>query len=338
MPAAKDRVGLDIGSRFVKALQVRDEAGKLAITEFGMVEVDTPENAPQAVGQLFGRKNFKGNKRVQLGVSGRSVFVRYVQMSKMSDEELVNAARYELGKYIPIEVDEVIHDCKKLEEPAEGDAEMRVVLVAARRAFIDKQIRIVENADLYPNLIDVECFALGNAYEAALAQKPESAAAGVVALVDVGASKTNVVIVARNTCQFTREFYKGGDDITDVLSKKLGIEAKKAEALKRAPKDETLNVQGAVEDVLEEICQDVKISIDFFENQNDMSVDQVLLTGGGAATPGLQQAMERMVGKPLELWNPIDQVPLQLSPQSEAELRAAGSQSIVALGLAARDA
>ena len=332
----KTRVGLDVGSRYVRALQLREEGGNVAVTEFGIAELENPDDPTATIQDLFSRKNFKGNKRVQLGVSGRSVFVRYVPMGIMSDAELVNAARYELGKYIPIEVDEVIHDCKKLEEPSEGESEMKVVLVAARRAYIDKQIQILENADLYPNIIDVECFALGNAYELALSQR-EGGGSNTVAIVEIGASKSNVVIISGQTCQFTREFYKGGDDITDVLSKKLSIDAKEAESKKRSPGDDTMQIQAAIEDVVDDICQDVKISVDFFENQNDMTVDEYLLTGGAAETLGLKDALEKLVGRPLELWNPIESIPLELSQESEAELRAAATQCGVALGLAARD-
>lgn len=342
----KDIVGLDIGTRFVKAVQLTEEGGRMTVTEFGIEPVEQPEQPEPAIQNLFRRKSFKGNKRVNLGVSGRSVFVRYVPMPKMSEEELVNASKYELGKYIPIEVDEVIHDCKKLEEPGEGDTEMKVVLVAARKAFVDKRIELVDRVGLYPNIIDVECFALGNAYEKIKMQTAEPLPEGVpyqggggcVAIVEIGAAKSNVVILNNNVCQFTREFYKGGDDMTDVLGKKLNCDSATAEALKRDAKDEAIKVQAAIEDVIDDICQDAKISIDFFENQNDMTVDEVLLTGGSCGVMGLKDAMERMIGKPLEIWNPIEKFPMALNPQSEAELRASAWQCGVALGLAVRDA
>lgn len=340
---AKHLVGLDIGSRFVKAVQLTEEGGRMTMTEYGIEAVAQPEQPEPAIAALFGRKSFK-NKRINVGVSGRSVFVRYVPMPKMSEEELVNASKYELGKYIPIEVDEVIHDCKKLEEPGEGDSEMKVVLVAARKAFVDKRIELVDRVGLYPNIIDVECFALGNAYEKIRTQNAEplpegvpASGGGCIAIVEIGASKSNVVILNNNVCQFTREFYKGGDDMTDVLSKKLGCDMATAEALKRDAKDDAMKVQAAIEDVIDDLCQDAKISIDFFENQNDMTVDEVKLTGGSCGIVGLKEAMEKMIGKPLEIWNPIEQFPLALSQQSEAELRASAWQCGVALGLAVRE-
>lgn len=334
--AGKTLIGLDMGSRFIKALQLTAEGDIFKITEFGVAEVPSPEAEPDVLKGLLQRKRgFKG-KRSALGVSGRSVFVRYVPMGVMSDQELVNAARYELGKYIPIEVDEVIHDCQKLEEPQPGATEMKVVLVAARRAYIDSKIAILESTDVYPNMIDVECFALANAYELTSSLTPGGAQDRTIAIVDLGASKSNVVMISKKACQFTREFYKGGDDLTDVLSKKLSMEPKDAESMKRQPDQNMDKIRSSIEDGIEDICQDVKISIDFFENQQENQVEEVLLTGGSANTPGMTEAMERMTQKPVRLWNPIEKMPMELDPESDAELKQYAFQSAIALGLAAR--
>ena len=110
-------------------------------------------------------------------------------------------------------------------------------------------------------------------------------------------------------------------NLTDVLSKKLNVDPAKAEKLKCNPESEAPKVQGAVEDELEDICQDVKISIDFFENQNDATVDEIMLTGGASTTVGLRECMDRMVGKPLSLWNPTKDIPQELGPDAARELQ-----------------
>src|SRR6187455_1495573 len=234
--ASRNLVGLDVGSKFIKAVQVTETSGQYKVTEFGIAEVSPQVSVPDTINELFAKKNFK-TKRVVSAVSGRFVFVRYISMPIMSDEELVNAAKYELGKYIPVEVDEVLHDSQKLEELAaqEGqEPEMRVLLVAAKRTFIDEHVGILEGAGLQPSIVDVDSFALGNAYELSGMINPQAIAAGkLVALVDIGASKTNINIMSDSISYFTREFYKGGDDLTDSISKKLSLEAKDAEAMKR---------------------------------------------------------------------------------------------------------
>ena len=406
--AQRHLVGLDIGSKFIKAVQLTQTSGQYKITEFGITEVSAQVSVGDAVSELFNRKNFK-TKRVVSAVSGRFVFVRYISMPVMTDEELVNAAKYELGKYIPVEVDEVLHDSQKLEElPAqEGQGpEMRVLLVAAKRTFIDEHVGVLEAAGLQPSVVDVDSFALGNAYELSGSINPQAIAAGkLVALVDIGASKTNINIMSDSISYFTREFYKGGDDLTDSISKKLSLAAREAENLKRtvaagaamgggssvnlplvvvdpedaerlrqetAQRDPTTSVpivmleQGdtkrfrggstgsyrsaggggsagdaervaeSLAGVIEDICHDINISVDYFENQYDKKVEEVYITGGASNTPGLQETLERTVQKPVNRWNPTQHLELDLPRDSAQELQDYPAQAAIALGLASR--
>ena len=337
--ASRNIVGLDLGSKFIKAVQLTETSGQFKITEFGITEVSSQVSVTDAVSELFNRKNFK-TKRVVSSVSGRFVFVRYISMPVMTDEELVNAAKYELGKYIPVEVDEVLHDSQKLEElPAqEGqEPEMRVLLVAAKRTFIDEHVGVLEAAGLQPSVVDVDSFALGNAYELAGTISPQAVAPGkLVALVDIGASKTNINIMTDTISYFTREFYKGGDDLTDAVSKKLSLEAREAEMLKRNPGGELDKVQDCISGVAEDICHDVNISVDYFENQYDRKVEEVYITGGASNTPGFQETLERTVQKPVNRWNPTQHLELDLPRDSAQELQDAPLQAAIALGLASR--
>ncbi len=337
--SARTIVGLDIGSKFIKAVQLADQNGRFVITEFGIQEINPDVSIPDTITELFSRKSFK-SKRVVTSVSGRFVFVRYISMPVMSDEELANAAKYELGKYIPVEVDEVLHDSQKLEELAaqEGqEPEMRVLLVAAKRTFIDEHVGLLETSGLQPAIVDVDSFALGNAYELSGLVNPQAIAQGkLVALVDIGASKTNINIMSDSLSYFTREFYKGGDDLTDAISKKLSMDMKEAEALKRNPGGEMEKVQESITGVVEDICHDINISIDYFENQYDKKVEEVYITGGASATPGLQEILERTVQKPVNKWNPLQYMEQELSKDSQQELQDYACQGAIALGLASR--
>jgi len=391
--AQRHLVGLDIGSKFIKAVQLTQTAGQYKITEVGIAEVSPQVSVPDTINELFAKKNFK-TKRIVSAVSGRFVFVRYISMPVMSDEELVNAAKYELGKYIPVEVDEVLHDSQKLEELAaqEGqEPEMRVLLVAAKRTFIDEHVGILEGAGLQPAIVDVDSFALGNAYELSGMINPQAIAAGkLVALVDIGASKTNINIMSDSISYFTREFYKGGDDLTDSISKKLSLEVKDAESLKRSVAGASYSGGGSstktpsnpgnmpivmvssedadklrgesssrgmtrvgtmgggggdgdadrvvdcISSVVEDICHDINISIDYFENQYDKKVEEVYITGGASSTIGLPETLERTVQKPVNRWNPLQYFELELPRDSQQELQDNPTQAAIALGLASR--
>jgi type IV pilus assembly protein PilM len=337
--ADRSLIGLDIGSKFIKALQLTQRAGQYAVTEFGVQEINPEVSIADTIGELFSRKSFK-SKRVVTSVSGRFVFVRYISMPVMGDEELFNAAKYELGKYIPVEVDEVLHDSQKLEELAaqEGqEPEMRVLLVAAKRTFIDEHVGLLETAGLQPAVVDVDAFALGNAYELSGMVNPQAIAPGkLVALVDIGASKTNINIMSDNLSYFTREFYKGGDDLTDTLSKKLSLDMKEAEALKRNPGGEIENVQESMGGVLEDICHDINISIDYFENQYDRKVEEIYISGGASLTAGFTEVLERTVQKPVTRWNPLQFMEPSVPKDSEQEIQDYSAMGALALGLASR--
>lgn len=401
--AVRHLVGLDIGSRFVKAVQLTENNGKFSISNFGVAEIVAPRTAADAVLEIFDARKFK-TKRVVASVSGRSVYVRYVVMPRMNDEEIVNAAKYEMGKYIPVEVDEVIHDVQKLGDidasGTQADPEMRVLLVAARRSYVDEQVAALESAGLQPVILDVDAFALGNAYELGALINPQSIVPGrLVALADIGASKTSVHIMDETGPYFTREIYKGGDDFTGAIAARTGLESHDAEALKRdvsargggtsasggggggdeggtaivmledadtqkfkpSPEEDLENSQmpivvvqneegerlrddsgdaprmvESVAGVLDDLCHDIQISIDYFENQHDKKVHEVLLTGGGSAMAGLAENLEQLLQRPAHVWNPVQHIPLELADDIQNVLKNHAPQSAIALGLASR--
>jgi type IV pilus assembly protein PilM len=388
--AVRHLVGLDIGTRYVKALQLSDNGGKYSITAFGIAEVQPPRTQADAILELFDSRKFK-TKRVVASVSGRSVYVRYVNMPQMNDEEIVNAAKYELGKYIPVEVDEVVHDVQKLGNIEAGgtqsEPEMRVLLVAARRSFIDEQVSAIEAAGLQPVILDVDAFALGNSFELGALINPQSVVPGrLIALADIGASKTSVHIMDDTSPFFTREIYKGGDDFTGAIAARTGLESHDAEALKRdvsaarsgpeaivvleegdakkfAPEPEPESEGGAlpivvvdsaesarlqddsgdaprlvesVAGVLDDLCHDIQISIDYFENQHDKKVHEVLLTGGGASMSGIVETLEHLLQRPARVWDPVQHIPLDMPEDQQNQLRSASPQTAIALGLASR--
>jgi type IV pilus assembly protein PilM len=136
---------------------------------------------------------------------------------------------------------------------------------------------------------------------------------------------------------FTREFYKGGDDLTDAISKKLSLEMKDAEALKRNPADELEKVQDCIGGVIEDVCHDINISIDYFENQYDKKVEEVYITGGASSSPGLPETLERTLQRPVNRWDPLQYIDVEGLPRESAqELKDYAPQAAIALGLASR--
>ncbi len=340
--AYKVMVGLDIGSRFIKAVQMVNNGTtskpKLVITEFGVKEVFPGASIPDLIKELFAAKRFK-TKQVVTSISGKSVFVRYITMPSVPKEQLKEAIKYEIGKYVPLDITDLFLDCQLISETqAEGkQAESHVLFAAAKTAFLNDFINTLEVSGLFFYCIDVDCLALFNAFCAAGTAKPEFLQEEkYTVLVDVGASKTNVHIVKGRTPCFNRESYRGGDDLTNEIVKKLSIDAKQAELTKRNPGDQKDKVTEAVSSATDDIAHDIRMSIDYFEGQHDAQAERILLTGGTAQTEQLVEALSKMVSKPVLIWNPSETIERNLSGDSEMEFKNYALHSTVATGLASR--
>ncbi|MHC5081937.1 MAG: type IV pilus assembly protein PilM, partial [Planctomycetota bacterium] len=235
-------LGLDIGSNSIKAIELAQEGERYIILSYGQMEVSSEETQRDIIREVISTYGIK-TRRVVTAVSGRSVIVRYVSMLQMSDEDLQNAIKFEADKYIPFEVEEVVLDCQRLEDDTttqseSGEAEMKVLLVAVKRSLVDDHVGLIQQAGLVPTIIDIDAFALGNAFEFRDLLSPRmEEKEKVVALIDIGANKTNINIKRGRISYFTREIYLAGNDFTDAISKRLGLDIHEAELLKKDPGD-----------------------------------------------------------------------------------------------------
>ncbi len=328
-------IGLDVGTRAVKAVELTWSGGYV-ITGFGYAELPSPDAVASTVARLFAENEFH-TRRVVTSVSGKSVIVRYLTMFKMSPDDLRNAIRYEADKYIPFDVEEVVMDCQPFDAPGLGEVapnEMRVLLVACKRALIDEQLRLLASTGLQPEIVDVDVFALGNAFETAVRTGAEGEK--VRALVDVGASKTSVNVLRAGASLFTREIHAGGDAFTSAIASRLSVKEAEAEALKRRPADRADRVHAAVAPAVDDLATEVRLSFEYFENQFDRGVDEVLLSGGGSRLAGLPEDLGRAVDRPTFPWDPTGDLPIAADRVDADGLREHASELAVAVGLASR--
>ncbi len=327
-------LGIDFGSESIKAVEAVKEKGRLRVVGFGKVELPAPDARGDALADLLKHCNFR-TKRSATSVSGRSVIVRYLNMVEIPDENLKTAIRYEADRYIPFDLNEVVLDCHRIEDaPGVAANEMKLLLVAVKRDVVDEQVKLLQAAGLLPEIIDVDAFALGNVF-ALGGPTYEMAAGKVVALVDVGASKTVVDIVRAAESHFTREVYVGGNEITNAIAKRFGIEPFEGEQLKRAPASSEQEIAEAVVPSLEELGNEIQLSFDYYENQSDSKVEEVFVSGGGARVPGLEETFERIFERRTMTWNPLEGFDLDSGLDHQALLECAPALGVAA-GLAAR--
>ncbi|MHC4778234.1 MAG: type IV pilus assembly protein PilM [Planctomycetota bacterium] len=333
-------LGLDIGSNSVKAIELAQEGERFIIQSYGQMEISSEETQRDVIREVISTYGIK-TKRVVTAVSGRSVIVRYVSMLQMSDEDLQNAIKFEADKYIPFEVEEVVLDCQRLEDDAQttsdsGDAEMKVLLVAVKRSLIEDHVGLIQQSGLIPTIIDIDAFALGNSFEFRDLLSPRmEEKEKVAALIDIGANKTNINIKRGRVSYFTREIYMAGNDFTDGISKRLGLETHEAELLKKDPGDRIGELMESVAPTLEDLGNEIHLSFDYFENQFDAEVEEVYLSGGGALFPQLEETFTRIFDRKTMLWDPTENFEVS-NRVDTAALRDNGPQLAIAVGLASR--
>ncbi len=358
----KSVVGLDLGSQVVKAVEITLEGPEPVITGFARVEIPPGGDKAAAVAELFKRGRFR-SKHVVTSVAGQSVVVRYVQMPKMSEQELKQAIRIEADRYVPFELDDVVLDCQPLKRVSHRSNEsetpnkdagdnMTVLLVACRQPLIEEQLKLLSSQSLQPLAVDVDVFALANAWE--LCGLPDDAldqaqgeastealtgAGGderAIALVDIGASRTSINVLCNGETCFSREIGIGGHDMTQAVARKLGLEVFEAEAIKRAGEDKEAEVARAIQPVLEDLVNEISLSLDYVENHEGVRVEEVLLSGGGVLAPGAVTYVEQATGRAARTWNPLEGLRVADDRVDVEELEAWAPSLVVAVGLASR--
>jgi type IV pilus assembly protein PilM len=335
----KSMVGLDISSSSIKAIEITRDKFEYIITAFAHVDIAGEAARRDALSDMFRSAGFR-TKRVATSVSGKSVIFRFINMVQMSDDNLNNAIRFEADKYIPFDVDEVQLDTQKLMDlpplPEGGQEEMKVLLVAAKKSIIQDQAEMLSELGLQPASIGVDSFALGNAYELNDIVSPGLQEAGhTVALVDIGFTKSSINILRNNITHFAREVAMGGQDLTNAITRRFGLEPFEAEALKRDAKDQSMEVQDAVSAVLDDLGNEINLSFDFFENQFEGEVQEVYLSGGSVLLPFLEESLEKIFEKRTRVWNPIEGLKVKSDNVDIDALNQTAPQLAVAVGLAA---
>ena len=332
----KSLLGVDLGSSCVKIVEFsRNGSNSITVSGYGRCEVT--EDVETALRRAIESAGTHTRNTVS-SVSGRSVIVKYVNIMKMPESELKQAMEYELDKYIPFPVEDCVFDCQKLDigdDYSDKNNQMKVLIVAVKRSLIDEHHRVLASCGLNPKAIDVDAFALGNAYEFSIS-KSENVSDEVTALIDVGASKTNISIMKGEACFFTREISVGGNDLTDIIAKKFSQNAEEIEEMKKDPGEASDLMRDTMVPIFEDIASEVKLSFDYFENQFDQQVRRVFLSGGSVQFPGLSGVLSELFGIGCEVWDPSESLDIDGSQVDVKKMKAEATDLPIAIGLASR--
>jgi len=339
----KSLVGLDIGSSSIKAIELQGLENSYELVGFAIVPLGTdavvdgivrdPESVSQTIKKLFTDSGIK-TRSVAASVSGHSVIVKKITVAANNEEELASAIPYEAQQQIQLDMEDIKLSYQVL-GPASSNA-FDVLLAAVKREKVANYTEVLELARAVPVVIDIDAFALGNAFEMNYAPPPNL----VVGLLNIGASIMNISIIRGGAPLFTRDVSVGGNLYTDALQKEFGLSLAAAESLKEGREfgDVTVERRSAqIRSVSEILLLEIQKTMDFFrQNTTGEAVQNIYLAGGSARVEGLADLLRQDLNVPVEIIDPfrkvhIDETKFDLDYIGELRPRMA-----VAVGLALR--
>ena len=343
---SKAVVGLDVGSSAVKAVEIKTAGKKLKVTACGFEPippasivdgaiVDSTAVA-DAIRRLFQTHAIR-TKEVAASLSGNAVIVKKINLPVMSETELADSIFWEAEQYIPFDVQDVNLDYQIL-DPGTGPQSkgtMDVLLVAAKKDKIADYTSVITQAGRTPVVVDVDAFALQNAYEANYGADDQ-----VVVLLNAGASAMNINILRGDQSLFTRDISTGGNSYTEAIQKELNLSFELAEQAKRGgPADGASfdEVRPILHAVTENVLLEMQKTFDFFKVTSTLErIDRVLLSGGASLVDGFARAVEDRFGAPVESLDPFRRLEFDSAKFGMDDVGRASAA--VAVGLALRKA
>jgi len=339
-------IGLDIGSSAIKLVQMKQHKGQYSLQKFGAMPLE-PEvivdgtvmdqgRVVTAIKDLLQETNVK-LKDVAMSISGHSVIVKKINLPPMPDDELEGQVKLAAEQYIPFDINEVnidFHVLNALEQTEEGQPQMSVLLVAAKKDKINELTELVRGAGLTPVVLDVDAFAIENMYGI----NYDLQADDVTALVNVGASVMNINIMKGGTSVFTRDISIGGNRYTEAIQRDMGVSYEDAEGAKKGQGDgvDKEMLTTVIDGVSAEVASEIARSVDYFKTTSEGDITKIFLCGGSAKVSGLVTQLSDRMGLEVELANPFRQVDTTASGLDPDSLPEIAPVAAVGVGLALR--
>ncbi len=366
-------VGIDIGSRYLKALQVMSSgAGRWRVVKAGIAP--TPSDAVRdgiiinrsavaaALKELIRSTGIEATGACT-AISGGSVIVRHIKLPRVPENVLRKSIRYEAGKYISSSVDDSQIECE-ITGPVPGeDDKMGVMLVAAPNEMVESRLGTLIEAGLEPIAIDLEMFALQRSLLDLSATRPGDGI--TIALLDIGAVKTEVSIIADSRFALTRNIPVGGDGFTNTLKsvasrsdweslEDLKAKVDMATLLDPDSDPEAAALARTVQPAIDELLREVRRSMNYYQSQltdaassnlpagvtsqtGGGTVSKIVITGGSARMQGLQDYMAVRLGVEVEAWNIFDNPAYDTSALAPSFVRDNHSLFGISMGLALKE-
>lgn len=338
----KNPLGLDLGSSSIKIADLTLKGKKALLNDFlivpiakGAIEGGDIVNPDVVAGSIKQNTDKKGysKREVVVGMFGGAVIVKKITMPKMDPKIVSEQLRWEAEQYIPFNIEEAVYDFHILK--TQNTETMDVLLVAARQEHIFRYFESIEASGMVCSVVDVNDIALANCFEFNYGVVP-----GTIALVNIGASVVNLVILESGNAVFARDIPYGGFLYDAEISRDLGVGAQEAESLKLGVSYQQATpqeVMAAIQSVNDMLSLEVNNSFDFYRNSGTgLNVQQMYICGGVSLTPGLLQKIQETTGVQCALFDPFINVDFNRKKLSPEFLEQIKPFAAISLGLALR--
>ncbi len=336
-------VGLDIGSRTIKAAEIVETKKGRSLKRFGMADIqpgliedgaiNEPEEVAESIRGLFKSYNLR-EKNVAISIGGYSVIVKKINVQTMAEDQLQETIHFEAEQYIPFDISDVNLDFQILGPNENNPNQMNVFLVAAKKEMVNDYINLVGMAGLNPCIIDVEAFALQNIFEINYDLKDEN-----IALIDIGASKTSLNILKGSNSVFMRDVSLGCAQVNQKIISLVNCSFEEAETVKLGGQTDKISdedLKQIITTVVADWCTEIRRALDFFySTYPDDQIKRIVLSGGGGNIADFRQLLAAEASAEVETINPFNNFQLDSSVDA-SYIDQIAPQAAISMGLAVR--
>ena len=338
-------VGVDIGTSSIKLVQLSRSGNSYRLEAFGVEQL--PENSvsegvivePDAVSTALRQAVKRAGvsaKRCAMAVTGSAVITKMINLpADLSEDDIEAQIEVEAGHYIPYPREEVSLDFEVLGPSPRNADLLEILLAASKTEHVDMRREVAELAGLSVQVVDVESFAVSNAFDLV------RSAAGIdesqtLAVLNIGSTSSSMIVLRGNRSIYNREHSFGGNQLIEECMRRYGMDANQARFMQRGEDPPAGFEDEVLEPFRQSIIQQISRVLQFYASSSDyMSINMLYLSGGGALIPGLAEALGDEIGISTELGDPLKNV--RLAPRINArQLDLVRPALTIACGLALR--
>ncbi len=338
-------IGLDIGSTSVRLLQLSSQGSGYRVEHFAMeplaegVVVEKAVRDVEAVAEAITRAIRVAGIRAKscaIAVSGSAVFTKTISLpADLAEADIESQVQIEANQYVPYPLDEVSLDFEVLGPSARNEDLIDILLAASKSENVENRQDAIEAANLKAKVVDVEAFAIANAFEL-IRKRDGIGRSEAVGLFDIGHDLSTLLIIKGERVIYTREHPFGGHQLLEETMHRYDMTAEQASFFERneeAPED-------FEEEVLEpfqlNIIHQISRALQFYASSNEYSnIGTIYLSGGVSTLKGLAPLVQQELGMTTRVADPLSGMDIA-NTVAVGVLKRNASNLMIATGLALR--